>query len=306
MAVVCRDGGGNIRSARLLDVYEAEHDPTRTVLRATNDFEEDYARLVKNTYRLQGSNYFDSESTARNLRQFMGLVKWVELPEELPFLNDHGRTPVMLIGCNLEQLAVFYDENGRVLIQSEIWRHLDTLNRAALVQHELFYRFERMFRETTSESSRSYVRQIVSVQGNTPVQAGIESAKLRCSAVTTGRSDQRQVTVFYVHQAANDMESEDVKFQFTQIAGRPLLVKGTVSIPDLIFETRRVIDRTLGPVLIAEHLGRRVETFPVITQHRSDWEIRLKYVTGQPIMLTLLQGGQPLSESVLTGCSAVQ
>lgn len=304
MAVVCSDPFGGPDKAELLDVYEARLDSTKTVMRATGSLEGDYYRLIRNIHRLQGySSPMTSPKEARkSLKKFLSIVEWVGEEEELPFLGDQGKTPEIPENCTLKQLAIFFDDQNLVKIKESIWKLLDSLNKAALPHHELFYESERDNAETNSESSRSYVRQAVTQNGYTPVTQGSESAQTECAAKGNG------VTSFFVRSEPNAQGTEDLTLQFTQVGGRPLLVKTTMKVEDIVFATKlKVInqgnDMVLFPADGTPNLRKRVVREALKTEHRSDWELLFYFVPGEPISLTLIQDDVPISRGILDFCT---
>jgi hypothetical protein len=67
------------------------------------------------------------------LRRFFDITQMTAPGVKLPKSNDIGAAPRIPEGCALEQLAIFHDETpNRVEIDSEIWKALDSVNRACL------------------------------------------------------------------------------------------------------------------------------------------------------------------------------
>ncbi len=83
--------------------------------------------------------------------------------------------------CRLpEQLAIFFDSKGRMTVDKNLWEKMDTYSSAALLKHESYYWNERQEGETTSESTRSWVRQEAAT-GFVPAVDGVGSAeKMLC------------------------------------------------------------------------------------------------------------------------------
>ncbi len=299
MVVTCKNEAGIITSTDLLDVYEAKQNPKLKVMQPTGDLAEDYLRTVNHTYILQGAPGLAQSRKKQineNLNGFMGIVDWVDA---LPFLNDQGEMTVKIPdNCKLEQLAIFYDSKDRVSIDKNIWARLDTVSRAALVQHEIFYHFERKFSEKTSESTRSYVRQNVTTEGFTPVVTGLENSLSLGSAYDEANNN--NLTVFHIR---NDLDPKHLTLQFTQIGGRALLVQTIVQIPDLVLSVKCIINGNNERVCYPTTQVNMNVRLPVITEHRKDWEILFKYVAGEPVKITLIQRGAVLSTSVLTSLS---
>lgn len=302
MAVVCRDANGGVSSAELLDVYEAKNTSGLSVMQPSGALLEDSYRLAKNTYHLQGyPMVLTRKEVERNLQNFFAIVRWLPEAESLPFLADHGKTIALPLGCNLEQLAIFYDSSYQVEIDKEIWLSLDSLNQAALVSHEMFYQWERKFREMTSESTRSYIRQIVSTAGFTPVKAGADQAELSCSA-HSGPLHSPVISSFYLHKKDNGSGGQELMLQFDQLAGRPILVKTTAEFSGVDFNTTKVFENGHYRLYPKPGLADTRVKMQVQTEHRSDWEILFKYVSGEPVTIALIQDGILLDTAELTNC----
>ena len=149
----------------------------------------------------------------------------------------------------------------------------------------------------TSESTRSYVRQIVSV-GYTPVADGASTANSYCFARSLNSSSS-----FYVHRIPNDLQSEDVILQMTHVAGRKMLVKSTATFNNLIFDVKEKKDK-LGNIFLvpASPYANKVLRSKIETGHRDDWEMMLKFIGEKPIELSILQSGSEISMTVLRTC----
>lgn len=309
MAVECRYDQSRLgrTTVELLDTYEARLKTNLTLLRPSGDVEEDYLRLVTNTYRLQGMNSVDEDlkqMILQNLRNFFKIVDWSETP--LEFLGDQGKSPDLPFECQLRQLAIFFDSTERVKINRELFNKMNSLDQAALIVHELFYKYERMFRESTSESTRSYVGQVLALSGNSRVDEGAELAKQTCSAIGTEKVlGSNPVTVFHHLETRNIDGTKDTVLQFEHIGGRPLLVKTTVTIPNFSFDVQRSFVRQEPyTVSIPSNPGHDfVEKFPIQTEHRSDWEVLIRYQYPEPITFTLIQDGAPVSTATLSSCN---
>ena len=299
MAVICEQG--EERKVQLLDYFEAEFIyGKKHVARASGDLSEDYRRLVRQTYSLQGvDENIDRllDDSSRNLKELLRVVEWVN-SEDLPFLNDQGKTIDIPKGCELKQLAIFYDAQGVLKIAKDYWEELDSMNQAALLLHEIFYKYERHFAELDSTSTRSYVRQILTPERQVPVDFDTHRAKFTCFSVKDGRDGGDLVDyVMYVYPYQNASV-----FQFSTFAGRPLLVLTTVK-SKFQFVASRKIDRRFGPIMYP--VGKEVnieETIDVKTTHRKDWQVHFEFKSGSPITIQGLKNGSPLGDKQFLKC----
>jgi hypothetical protein len=140
-AVVCRDAGGNITSAELLDFYEARvlrgidrdlGDPSLSVDAKTGIVVKRLAPLSPvrvDVYTMWLKAFMDNA-------QFLSGVQLVEVPD-----SDHLAFPK---DCKVEQLAIQkepeFPEDKRYTVNKDIWDRLDNDSRAGLMLHEIIYR----------------------------------------------------------------------------------------------------------------------------------------------------------------------
>lgn len=82
--------------------------------------------------------------------------------------------PLVDPNCELVQIAVYYDESI-LLIDQELWKELDWLNRMALYVHEVLYAVDRSNGVTNSISVRKLVGQMFSSKGARPRSDGAPS-----------------------------------------------------------------------------------------------------------------------------------
>lgn len=299
MSVVCQNNGQSIH--KLLDLFESEVlFGEENVARASGNLNEDYARLVGRTYTLQGAHIDHQQASIENLERFFEIVEWVNEP--LPFLNDQGRTVTIPANCEIKQLAIFYDTENKVKIDQELWNQLDSMSQAALVEHELFYHHERKYNELNSESTRSYIHQILTADIQTPVLEGTGNASLMCTA--SNHVDSAVDFVFYVTKnGANESE-----LQFTAFAQRPLLVKSTL-VTSANFEVHREVDTNFPnfPFVDVPNdvTANIVETLPLETIHRDDWTAKIIFKAAQPVSIQALQNNAPITAALNVNCREI-
>ncbi len=299
MAVVCRNSDGLIQSAKVLDFYEAEVRDASSILKSAGSLQADYSQLVQSTYALQGYDISNTDTTQTNLNKFLERIRWVSAPDTLSFTGDQGASAAPPTGCQLEQLAVFHDEDESIRIDSEIWNKLDSMNQAVLVIHELFYHQERKFGETTSESTRAYTRQVLTPSSYSPVKSGVETAKLACSLSDPKNNS---VSEFYLHRTP---DRKGLVLQFTFLGGRPLLVKTTVDVPKKWFAgNMEFLDNHLA--FVANDHESFEGIVGVNTEHRKDWKLQIKWIHGEVVTFGLLQNGKMISNMMISSCSPVQ
>lgn len=176
-AVVCRDSSGKITSAELLDLYEAR-EVFGYVLRVSAPTEEAELQTTAAEYRRYfgydlkeqvGPNLsagpLSVEDVAESLRKEFETTRqkfrFIQLPNRLQQVPD-SHEPVATDGCQAEQLAIYYLDQ-LILVQKEIYEHLDPMNKLALLIHEQEYKDKRKVGATDSRRVRRTVGELFSV-----------------------------------------------------------------------------------------------------------------------------------------------
>jgi len=309
-AVVCRGEDGAIRRSTLLDLFEAATVFGFRVATASGDIVKDYFNASVHGYYLEGTTNIGGYERAMIDASLQRFFDHAVMTGPLPRLDDTGPVASLPEGCALEQLAVFRDpEPGRVEINREIWQSLDSVNRAALVTHELIYHRERRYFERTSQTARAAVAHVYAVSGVPPLLEGVPAGAYSCVS-----EDPRYIGVdllavrgvkssrfssFRVFQSG-----EGTRLQFLQLAGRSMMTKTAVDIPDLAFtfEPRPTGDELRQVLVAAAPAMDLAVEIPLENPVRKNWRIQLVYKTGEPIRLRVKAAGALLSEEFITGC----
>jgi hypothetical protein len=163
-SIVCRDNGGPIVSAELLDIYEgkvlykkkygsSDADPSQiiqSVVAKVNNYSIFQAKLVKELALLEKNKIF------------------IPVGNELEPTDD-AFPPIKKKGCEFEQVAN-YTSLGELLISEEIYERFDNANKAALMIHEAIYAIRRKsLGDTNSQASRRFVAQLLAADGDLEV-----------------------------------------------------------------------------------------------------------------------------------------
>ena len=151
-AVVCRAKDGKIKSAELLDLFEA-----RILYRRTVVYSKDHRDLqaTRNVQPLYDANDLGFMSLTSNLETVLRIAHVLPNGVALQPINDTF-SPVLPKNCKIEQLAA-YQINNELYIDGEIWAHLDMTNQAALYAHEAIYKTLRDYGATNSIRARKLV-----------------------------------------------------------------------------------------------------------------------------------------------------
>jgi hypothetical protein len=144
-AVVCFGASGAIQSAQLLDLYEGQAKYGLIAKPSTESVESQLTKALlafsqglgrEGILVLQGKNILKG-------------LKFLPPGVGLKPVGDSNHL-VLPKACQVVQLAR-YEANDEIFVDTEIWEHLDSTNRAALVAHETLYWHLRQFGETSSD-----------------------------------------------------------------------------------------------------------------------------------------------------------
>lgn len=302
-SVVCRNYDGSIRSAQLLDLYEAKAKFQFKLRLSQGTLEEDFVAATRNAYRLQSANIKISDSEIlKSLDRFMSMAKFTPAGKRPTRIFDVGNTIPFPWGCDLEQLAFFDDLKSEVVVDSEIWNRLDTLNQAALVTHELYYHVERQFLEHTSEGTRAFVAHIYASPDEVePIFAGVPRNSKMCytrNSNTLTSSSKVGESFFYV-LPTSDMNG--IILQLGHLMGRPIVAKAQAILPDLKWKVGYLTTGGTRKLVSAEH-GTTVKRVPVVGSQRGDWELEVSMSYLQPVKIGLYQKGIKIAEANVENC----
>jgi hypothetical protein len=159
-AVVCRDQDRKIITAQMLDLFEAENQYELTLLPSASSLDE---ALDQVGLRLEGLSGHRREmlSMSRNdLRAIQKKFKFLAPGIGLQPIDD-SMDLLRPENCEIEQLA-FFKESNIILVNQDIWNHLNPQNQAALVVHETIYQQHRRNGAKDSRDSRKIVGHLFS------------------------------------------------------------------------------------------------------------------------------------------------
>lgn len=139
-AIVCRNSSGVIRSAEMLDIYEARLmnglsvqlgdaglSPLQKVLMATS-------RLTKLDEQ-RAQKYSENARAFLSNASLLPNVTLTDIPD-----SEHLAVP---LGCQIEQVAIRREQllpgQKRFVVNKDLWDKFDNNNKAALMLHEVIY-----------------------------------------------------------------------------------------------------------------------------------------------------------------------
>lgn len=296
----------------LLDLYEAKANLPFVLATASGNISNDYFASVQRVYGLQGYPQLAEERKTQileNLNKFFLSTKFVE-PSQLPTSDDLGVKPWIPSTCAIQQVAFFDDASETIYMRRDLFDQLDSLNQAALVQHELWYRDLRTLKDSTSQLARLAVAHTAALRGIVPVKDGVVEQSKRYSASNigfvpsvNGSSSTNEVSEFYLTSIAEGV----MRLQFTAIQGRAQLTKTWIDVPEVKWDLK-LGRSTINPQFVGclvQNPNHYMETVtPIQGSMVSGLSIRLISRTGEPVTLDLIRNGEILSTGQVYGCSS--
>ena len=297
-AVVCRNADGKINSAELLDLYEAKNKFKYNLIESTGSLEGDYISSVSNTYRLQGyeGDVLIDSNARKNLDKFLASVVFLGKDQILPNLYDLGDHMNAPAGCDIEPLAIWYDDKDLIKIKFEIWDNLSTLDQAALVQHEISYHYERGFYEKTSEGARAFVSTIFSVNASPVLDENTKRLPWAMAISSDAITSEKTYTAF-----TYKLDGSQMALNLFTIMNRPLVTKATAYI-DLsgVVLKNAYNEMGNGQVVIAQTDKVEKRRTHILTEQNNKWDIEFTFIPNMPVKIGFYQKGVLIQESILT------
>jgi hypothetical protein len=152
-AVVCRGAKNKIRKAEMFDLFEGRNRYRWPMQKSLLKDRRPYLEIAK---EMGARIDLGPASFIKNSVPKVDEIKKL-LPDEagLKEIND-SFSNIMPKRCKVEQVAAYLD-SGELLVDGEIWRAFDKLNKAALIVHEALYRRMRDDGEKNSIRARRAV-----------------------------------------------------------------------------------------------------------------------------------------------------
>lgn len=308
--VVCRDRDSNIESVQLLDLYEAQvrH---RSLVPSTGDVQKDYIDSVLRTYFLQGSSVFGPPSNSESqshYKSFIDAIHWTARGVKIPLLRDQGEIEALPQNCYLEQIAIFHGNNvfapEFIEMQTDLWERLPALHKAALIWHELLYKYYRLMKDSNSEYTRAEVAYIFTAKG-TPVLGDLPSSARSCTAY----DESGRVTQFFIFSDPFLNGKQQWRLQFTQLMGRPLLDKTFAvlekNFPQLSNRRKSIGESEYSIIFPVIKMSERssIQKVSLFGAYGLDLELTVEWSPNEPIALLLHRNERLLGRSFVSNCS---
>lgn len=302
-------------SIKMLDLYEME-EKNIPLMASTGNIEEDYFNSVDNTYTLQGSpdraegmrDYLYNK--ARRIINSIKFVSWGQLPK----VNDVGVAPNIASHCGIEQIAFFNDKTDEFIVDRWLWNQLDSLNKAALIRHELAGKGGRIFgNETSTQFARALTGHyfaktsyLASVTGGLSSDAKLHRTRNIRSMTRQGGGTSYNFNHFYFYSQRGLPRFPELpitRFQFVSWLNSRLPAKLYVDLPialdiDLRVDFNRWDETTADQacVLQNENIDYTWE-LPLAGTLAAHGKVKIELKTNEPITITFMRHGKILSKT---------
>ncbi len=292
--VWCPDRPRSLESVELVDLYEARSLFRYQLARPSGVLAHDYAAAVRRMHAYQGySRSISDDVILDHLSAFFRSTRFIEDESLLPATDDLGIRPSTPLHCQIRQIAYFDDKTSTIMIVKSLWDKMDSLNQAALIQHEVSYRTFRALYDFTSRYSRRMVAHAYAVSGPLAVTDGLDAGSLRFL------TDGPNVTEFFATPMTG--KREIVRLQFTTLEGRPILSKTWVDLPH---ELRQFDSQCRA----SRPDTNQVFSLPIQGAMLDGDVLRYTYRTGETVKFELVRGGEVISQSEINtrwGCNGI-
>lgn len=299
--VVCRDENSAVTSVQLLDLHEAQVQHHLTLVSGSGNSQTDYRNSVKRTYELQ--NYYENTPTEKEIQDHYGLffksVQWTLPGSKLPLIADQGSILPLPKGCALEQIAIFHDGDREFIeVQTDLWQRLPTLHQAALIVHELFYKFYRILGDYSSEFTRLQVAHIFSKESK-PVLEGLPIDAEICTAYG---GPMNKITKFFIYSRPSSEGGAQWVLQFTQLMGRPLMSKTLIVLNTALPRMSQIYTGTSAFPTALSSEAPATDFFPLHGLGYDRWTVKINWAQKKPVAIALYNNRHLQQESYLWGC----
>lgn len=174
---------------------------------------------------------------------FLKNIKFLSKGKKLKLVNDSFE-PLVEEGCEVVQVAVYYDESI-LLVDQSLWDQMNWTSKIGLLAHEIIYFMDRQNGSKNSISTRKLVGQLFSSKGARPKTDGVPTSQNKHTSCTV--SDKSIVVgYFYAFDSskANPPYGTDtgIEFVFNFLKNNNLLFRTSaffsrVLLHDLFKET---------------------------------------------------------------------
>lgn len=188
-AVVCREKARDLQSVALLDLFEARERYGLTLPPELPTLEEAWKRIIRRRWEYSSlpSDTGQPRSEEKSWNEVVAWMKsfhYVTDRTRMPRSKDTGFTGELPTKCALEQLAFYDDRAEQLYINLALWNELKSNHQAALLYHEMVYRFNRRVGDLTSAEVRKSVAYMVATDPLKKLSDLVPEGATECYAVT--------------------------------------------------------------------------------------------------------------------------
>jgi hypothetical protein len=189
--VECRDSKNPIVHNKLFvrDIYEAQINRHLTMMSIPN-YSGNKNQVSDLAIKMLVQALRDYYGPSSYNLEFVREKFWKEFASKISFLNDEKKlypsqdanSPITLLeGCKIVQIAYWEESSdpsgpGTLYVNQKLWSELDELNKIGLLAHEFFYKQARKALAKNSDSTRSYIGELLSEGHLKPLFANWKSA----------------------------------------------------------------------------------------------------------------------------------
>jgi len=173
--VLCRKNG--VTTVETLDLYEAKVLYDLEIVKS-GDTQEQALDLFTTllTKHLWNPDTVPMDEYKKNFHEmvtktWLKNIRFIDSDRKLKLVHDSFE-PLVEAGCELVQVAVYYDESI-LLVDKSLWDKMNWLNKIGLLAHELIYYRDRQNGSTNSMATRKLVGQLFSTKGARPRADGV-------------------------------------------------------------------------------------------------------------------------------------
>ncbi|MCX6126336.1 MAG: hypothetical protein NTV34_16505 [Proteobacteria bacterium] len=217
-------------SVRLLDLYEAELAGQNLPNQDALPLYDSLLRAVRKVHVFKDSPRANDVTFLRDYTKslvsnlYKSNLRFTAPGERLPSTGDFGAVPQLPLGCKLDQVAVYHDDDHMIDIVTDYWLKMSAQDQAAVIFHEVIYREYRAAGETTSEKIRKIVGDNFSLRSDSRISDGLSANAFICSGIVAG--DNNNGLSLYI-----DNKDDHAVVRLVQLQGRSLYDVTDANIP---------------------------------------------------------------------------
>ncbi len=287
----------------LLDLYRGRRLGLQ-IANPTGDVGDDYFNAVKRTYELQGNityngAYADQHrlEIIENMKGFMRQSVLVD-SSSIPKTSDYGDVFIPS-GCNALQIAYYDDKQNTLKIDKNLWNQITSIDKAALIHHELFFKFNRDSNSYySSKQTALFVAHVYAVNNFAKTTDGIlptQALEFIYRYNPSNPNSTYGVASYYVTRNPTG----GVRLQLNYLNSFPLVAKTWVDLPlsGIILSKYTGPDVLYGFCKVATENVDVSADLPIQGNQVDSLKYRIVLKTGKLVQLQLIDGSTEVPNS---------